>query len=40
MENAKFKKIVVFVDRLIYYYTDITQRDGSYQNPSIFTLSL
>jgi hypothetical protein len=25
-------RIVVFVDWLIYYYTAITQRDGSYQN--------
>ena len=24
-------KIVVFIDWLIYYYTDTTQRDGSYQ---------
>ena len=24
-------KIVVFIDRPIYYYIDTTQRDGSYQ---------
>jgi len=24
-------KIIVFVDRLIYYYIDTTQRDGVYQ---------
>ena len=31
-DNCHFMiKIVVFIDWLIYYYIDTTQRDGSYQ---------